>query len=199
MKAKTCCHVYARQVLLMLLALVLTASICVGGVAVAAPVESGEAESGPAAQAAQAAAVAPLSQEPKSIAGEVRSGGLVFRVLEGGESVALVGWHGDKLEGDVVVPSRVASGSDSYAVTAIEAPGKSEDAPEGSEAEGVFTGSAIESVSLPATVETVDDEAFSGCASLARILVSPDNEAFASSDGMLFSKDLSSLLLVPEG
>ncbi|WP_146001824.1 leucine-rich repeat protein [Eggerthella timonensis] len=141
----------------------------------------------------QAAASVPLSQDPKPAVGEMRADGLVFRVQPDGASAALVGWYGEALPADVVIPARVSSGGDPYEVRAI---GLADD-------EGrcgpLLKGSEIESLSIPATVSEIADGALAGCDSLSRIAVSHENEAYSSFDGMLFSKDLSSLLLVPEG
>ena len=142
----------------------------------------------------QASAEAPLIDEkPKPVTGEVRADGLVYRVLPDGASVALAGWYGEAPSGDVSVPASVSSGSDSFSVTAIGVPGA-----DGS-SEGVFSEAPATSLSVPASVESIADGALSGCPTLARVSVSSDNETYASFDGMLFSKDLSCLLLVPEG
>lgn len=137
----------------------------------------------------QASASVSLAQYSQPAAGEIRSCGFTFRVLPDAESVALVGWYGETLESDIVIPSCVSSGSDSYAVTIIGDPAK----------QNLFEGAPIESISIPASVETILDGAFSGCSSLSYITVSLDNENYASYDGMLFSKDLSNLLFTPEG
>ncbi|WP_180953032.1 leucine-rich repeat protein [Eggerthella timonensis] len=107
-----------------------------------------------------------------------------------GETAVLVGWRAPSLEGDVVVPALVTSGVDSYAVTSIG---------EADASEGVFAGSSVESVSLPASVMSVADGALSDCPTLASVAVGTKNESLASFDGMLFTKDLSELLSIPEG
>ena len=135
----------------------------------------------------------PLSQDPKPAAGDLRADGLVFRVQPDGASAALVGWYGEKLPADVVVPARVSSGGDPYEVRAIGvADGEGRCGP-------LLKGSEIESLSIPATVSEIADGALSDCDTLSRVMVSEDNETHSSFDGMLFSKDLSDLLLVPEG
>ncbi len=53
-------------------------------------------------------------------------------------------------------------------------------------------------VTIPATVESVDDLAFRGSA-IKAIEVADGNPIYSSYDGMLFDADLSSLLLIPEG
>ena len=142
-----------------------------------------------APSAGQTAADVPLAPEAaKPGLGELVLDGLVYKI--DGETAVLVGWRASSLEGDVAVPALVASGADSYAVTSIgEADAK----------EGVFAGSSVESVSLPASVTTVADGALSGCPTLASVAVGSKNESLASFDGMLFTKDLAELLSIPEG
>ena len=143
----------------------------------------------PAPTANQTAADVPLAPEtPKASTGELVQDGLVYRI--DGETAALVGARASILDGEVVVPAAVSSGSDSYAVVALGDPDASE---------GVFDGCAVVSLSLPESIETIEDGALAGCPSLSRITVSSKNESFASFDGMLFTKDLTGLLLVPEG
>lgn len=70
----------------------------------------------------QAAASVPLSQDPKPAAGDLHADGLVFRVQPDGASAALVGWYGEALPADVVIPALVSSGGDPYEVRAIGVP-----------------------------------------------------------------------------
>ena len=55
----------------------------------------------------------------------------------------------------------------------------------------------ITSVVIPDGVMRIGEFVFSGCTSLAEITVSPDNKNFSSVDGVLFSKDMSTLLIYP--
>ncbi|WP_180953030.1 leucine-rich repeat protein [Eggerthella timonensis] len=143
----------------------------------------------PAPPANQTSADVPLASEtPKASTGELVQDGLVFRI--DGETAALVGVRASSLDGEVVVPATVSSGSDSYAVVAVGDPDASE---------GVLDGAAVVSLSLSESIETIEDGALAGCPSLSRISVSSKNESFASFDGMLFTKDMTGLLLVPEG
>ncbi|WP_290994537.1 leucine-rich repeat protein [Gordonibacter sp.] len=64
---------------------------------------------------------------------------------------------------------------------------------------GAFTDSSVESLSLPETIKDIDDGALENCPSLKHVQISPRNEGFSSFDDMIFSKDYSKLLLVPEG
>ena len=116
------------------------------------------------------------------------SEGLIFEVNEDGTSVSLVGIHATDLK-TISVPTQVASGSDTYTVTTLKnlAGG------------GAFTDSSVESLFLPETIKAIDDEALKGVPSLKHVQVSPKCEGFSSLDGMLFTKDYSHLLLIPEG
>ena len=142
----------------------------------------------------QVEAQTPLSQQPaKPVAGELVQDGLVYRVLPGGQTVAWIGWSGSAPSGDVSVPATVVCGDFSYAVESVGMP----EAP--APVDGVLAGSTAASLSLPASVAHVADGALSGCPTLASVAVGSKNESFASFDGMLFTKDLAELLLVPEG
>ncbi|HIW76610.1 MAG TPA: leucine-rich repeat protein [Candidatus Gordonibacter avicola] len=114
------------------------------------------------------------------------SDGLVFEIDDTTKTATLVGSAATPPKGDLLVPASVTSGTTTYEVTAI--------------AKNVFAKcSELTSVSLPATLREVDPDAVAGCPSLKSITVNSKNEAFSASDGMLFSKDYSKLLLIPEG
>lgn len=55
----------------------------------------------------------------------------------------------------------------------------------------------IVSVTLPETLETVQDSCFFGCSSLENIAVEEGNDVFAVTDGVLFSEDGRDLILYP--
>ena len=64
---------------------------------------------------------------------------------------------------------------------------------------GAFSScTALYSINLP-NVTTIDGGAFNGCNNLASIEVSEDNKEYSSIDGVLYSKDMTVLLLCPEG
>lgn len=56
----------------------------------------------------------------------------------------------------------------------------------------------ITSVVIPSSVISIGS-IFSGCTSLAKITVSPDNKNYSSVDGVLFNKDMTILIRYPEG
>ncbi|MDR1024413.1 MAG: leucine-rich repeat domain-containing protein, partial [Treponema sp.] len=65
---------------------------------------------------------------------------------------------------------------------------------------GAFWGcSNLTSVTIPAGLTAIDPGAFSGCTSLSTITAKSANTAFASEDGVLFSKDKTTLLIYSNG
>lgn len=62
-----------------------------------------------------------------------------------------------------------------------------------------FRRSSIASITIPATVEEIGSYAFDDCASLTEILASDSNPAFSSQSGVLYNKDKTALIKVPEG
>ena len=59
--------------------------------------------------------------------------------------------------------------------------------------------SSLISITIPASVTDMGETIFSYCNSLASINVNPDNQNYASSNGILFSKDMSVLYRHPAG
>lgn len=55
----------------------------------------------------------------------------------------------------------------------------------------------LKSVTVSAEIKHIGDSAFLGCLSLANIEVSRDNEAYCSSNGVLYTKDKKTLLCYP--
>ncbi|MGN1017562.1 MAG: leucine-rich repeat protein, partial [Oscillospiraceae bacterium] len=55
----------------------------------------------------------------------------------------------------------------------------------------------LKSISIPAGVETIEDGAFSICDGLSEIIVDENNEQYTSVDGVLFSKDKTTLISYP--
>ena len=61
-----------------------------------------------------------------------------------------------------------------------------------------FAYTALSDITIPATVTKIGDSAFYGCASIASFTVAPANTAYAAFDDCLYSKDLTTLYLVPQ-
>ena len=114
------------------------------------------------------------------------SDGLVFKIDTETNTAKLIGSAATPPKGDLLVPASVTSGTNTYEVTSI--------------AENAFAKCPeLTSISLPATLREVDPDAVAGCTSLKSITISAKNETFASHDSMLFTKDYTRLLLIPEG
>ena len=59
--------------------------------------------------------------------------------------------------------------------------------------------SGLTSVTIPDSVTTIGESPFFSCTSLTKITVDPDNENFASEDGVLFNKQKTKLIQYPGG
>lgn len=57
----------------------------------------------------------------------------------------------------------------------------------------------LETIELPSTVKSIDPNAWILCVGLREIFISPDNETFSAVDGVLFSKDMTTLIKYPAG
>ncbi|MCI7494108.1 MAG: leucine-rich repeat protein [Ruminococcus sp.] len=65
---------------------------------------------------------------------------------------------------------------------------------------GVFSECiSLISITIPKNVEDIDNYAFSGCCNLKEFIVDPDNSAYTSQDGVLFDKNMETLLHCPAG
>ena len=58
---------------------------------------------------------------------------------------------------------------------------------------------ALASVELPASVTSIGGGAFSGCKNLKEITVVPENGKYCSSEGVLYTKDMTELIQAPAG
>lgn len=59
--------------------------------------------------------------------------------------------------------------------------------------------SKLKYISLPATLTALEDLAFCGCSDLLRIEVAEENPVYCSVDGVLFNKDMTTLVCCPAG
>lgn len=62
-----------------------------------------------------------------------------------------------------------------------------------------FNCTGLSTITLPKSVAMISGGAFSGCSNLASIYVAADNPSFASIDGILYSKDKSTIVRYPSG
>ncbi len=91
------------------------------------------------------------------------------------------------------------SGIGRYAGSELSIPEKSPsgDTVIGIEAKAFENCYQLTSLTIPATVTKIGEQAFKGCASLSEISVDMSNKSYCSSNGMLFSKDKSRLIFCP--
>jgi len=64
---------------------------------------------------------------------------------------------------------------------------------------GAFNQCSLTTISIPASVTSIGDNPFAGCILLTSIAVSPDNTAYTSRDGVLYTKDGTILIACPGG
>ncbi|MCC8077723.1 MAG: leucine-rich repeat protein [Oscillospiraceae bacterium] len=62
-----------------------------------------------------------------------------------------------------------------------------------------FSSCGIKNITIPSSVVSIETQAFTACYRLTEILVSTDNPAFCSVDGVLFNNDKTELLCYPAG
>ena len=83
----------------------------------------------------------------------------------------------------LIIPSRSPSGDTVIAI----------------DAEAFMGCELIEAVQIPATVKSIGARAFADCSSLVQFCVAADNVAFCAVNGVLYSRDMTSLLCYPSG
>lgn len=65
--------------------------------------------------------------------------------------------------------------------------------------EDAFKGcSGLTSITIPDSVTSIDNSSFSGCSSLESITVNENNAHYASQDGILYNKEKTQIIHVPE-
>jgi len=57
----------------------------------------------------------------------------------------------------------------------------------------------LTSITIPNSVTSIDSNAFDNCGNLAEIKVDSENEVYCDQNGVLFSKNMDTLLIYPEG
>ena len=111
--------------------------------------------------------------------GDLSQNSVFFEMLDDG-TYEIIGYNGE--EETLEFPNMY----DGKAVTSI--------------GESVFcNGNRIKSVTIPDSITNINPNAFEYCFSLAEINVSPDNNSYASQNGVLFNKDKTELVAYPIG
>ena len=120
-------------------------------------------------------------------------------------------WDGDNYSGvtSITIPEKVIYNATEYSVTSI---GKSAfydcDAltsisiPNSVTSigdEAFYNCYSLTSISIPNSVTSIGNDAFCGCSSLTSIEVNANNQNYASIDGVLYNKDVTTLICCPEG
>ena len=116
-----------------------------------------------------------VADEPETLA----EGDFRYFINDDG-SVSIAGWDGDDKE--LNIPSEI----DEKPVTVIKK-------------RAVDWRFGLESIKIPASVTTVEDNAINGCDQLRRIWVSPKNKNYAVIDNVLFDKKNKVLIKYPTG
>lgn len=124
------------------------------------------------------------------------------------QTVAFTGVS-DAVSGQVDIPGQIETKQGSFTVTKILTGGSESsqdadvDAKTAAAKAAMVAASAshpnVVSVTIPATVKDIDTSIFAAFPNLRTVAVDDSNETFRSLNDMLFNKELSSLLLVPEG
>ena len=127
----------------------------------------------------------PATAEPPTIVVEQillsGSAGLVYRSY--GNGSCIVEGIGSCTDTCLIIPTRSPDGD---TVIAID--------------QGAFVAcNQLLAVQIPATVKNIGKYAFSDCSSLLLFSVDPQNPAYCAQSGVLYSKDMTSLLSYPAG
>ena len=112
--------------------------------------------------------------------GSVQNNTLLIFESNGDGTCSIVG-IADKSATKIIIPDESPSGDSVCAI-----------------ADGAFNGcSKVENIVIPSSVKIIGSKVFSGCTSLSAFNVDTENTRFASSGGVLFSKDKTLLICYP--
>lgn len=126
----------------------------------------------------------PLEQTPTTPIPEDDSNytGNDFEYIDNGDGTCTITGYKEKLKGDLNIPSEI----NGLIVSII-----------GDKA--FWKCSGFTEITIPDSVEAIGYMPFSGCSRVTSIEVSEQNKNYSSLDGILFNKDRSELITIPEG
>ena len=104
-----------------------------------------------------------------------------LRFTSNGDGSCVLSGIGSCTESCVVIPEYASSGERVTAISAM----------------ALYGCTTVSAVQIPASVQTIGNLAFSACPNLAYISVSEGNPCYRDVDGVLYTADLSTLLLYP--
>lgn len=119
-------------------------------------------------------------------------------VLYNKDKTQLVKYPEAKEDESFTIPETVTAIGDQAFIQAYNL--KNVEIPEGVKTigkEGFWGCSRLEKLALPASLESIGERAFASCGVLAEVTVPEENTAFASADGILYSKDKTKLVYYP--
>ena len=118
--------------------------------------------------------------------------GLIYKIQEapsgsGNGKAWLFAWeYGDLPSTDLIIPPVITHGSGSYDVTALDT-------------YALYNCYEITSITIPASVAEIKEDALSICDNLTTIIVADGNPNYASANGVLYNKAKTKLLQYPTG
>ena len=128
---------------------------------------------------------AEVEDEPVIVVEDFTVDGINYHVTSQSAPAVEVAKYGEtKYAGKVEIPATVTYADKTYTVTAF-ADGALDDCDE------------MTALAIPATITTLSSTLTSGCTSLQSITVDADNASYASSEGVLYNKDLTTLVTYP--
>lgn len=118
-------------------------------------------------------------------ASDFEIGGIYFNLNSDNEkTLTVTSDDNNRYEGNIIIPSNVVIDGETYIVTSIDS-------------SAFFHCSDLVEVFIPKTIITIALHAFDYCVNLRAINVEDGNAAFTCRDGVLYNKDVSTLIACP--